>query len=145
MQFREKGKKILCIRTEYRAEAKRTFPVTVVTFDKYLSTAPEEVCRQLEKEEVEQLKKWLADRKEKSTVDSKKMYLSHVAYSMTQAAAALEDDSLSGGLSELGVESIFKGLEALKKAMKKAGFKQAEKTKSASVDSKTGSLPFGDE
>ena len=71
MQIREKGKKILCIRTEYKPELKRTVGVTVASFDKWLSTAPESVCQQLTKEEVDQLSKWLSERTENQSVDCK--------------------------------------------------------------------------
>lgn len=65
MQFREKGRKLQCIRSEYLPERKRTVGRIVASQDKYLKTVSEEVCRQLKKEEVDSLKKYLSSREEK--------------------------------------------------------------------------------
>lgn len=148
MQFREKGKKVLCIRSEYVPEKKRTIGVTVASQEKYMTTVSEEVCRQLEKEEVDQLKKWLSDREEKETVDRLSGSLSIARPVMSKAADALAVDSLRDGLSEEQASEIWEAHEKLSKALKKAGFKKPVKPKGQTakkpVDNHP-SLPFDDQ
>ena len=127
MQIREKGKKILCIRTEYRPHQKRTVGITVASQDKFLTTVSEEVCRQLTEMEVDQLKKWLLDRSENRNVDSLKSGLSYVHYSLSRATEALSVDSIKTELSAAQAEKIWLALDDLQKALKKAGFKRPGK------------------
>lgn len=148
MQFREKGKKLLCIRSEYVPEKKRTVGVTVASQDKYLSTVSEEVCRQLEKEEVDQLKEWLSKRTEKWSVDRLSSQLSIIHVQMAKAAEALDDDRLENSLSNERAAEIWEAHEKLSKALKKAGFKKPAKPKKQTVkesDDRQGGLPLDSE
>ena len=124
MQIREKGKKVLCIRTQYRSELKRTVPFTVASQDKYLSTVSEEVRRQLTETEVEQLEKWLSSRTEKRTVDSLESGLTYVSFSVRRASEALAVEALAKGLSIEDADKIWHSMEELQKSLKKAGFKR---------------------
>lgn len=127
MQIREKGKQILCIRTEYVSEKKRTIGRTVATQDKYLSTVCDEVRQRLTKCEVDQLEKWLSDRTEKQNVGSLKTGLSYVAYSICRATEALSVDGLAAELSTEKANNIWLAMEELQKALKKAGFRRPGK------------------
>lgn len=141
MQIREKGKKILCIRTEYKTEKKRTIGVTVASFDKWMSTVPESVCQQLTKEEVDQLQKWLSERTENQSVESLNLCLSTVSFSASRAAKALSVESLVSGLSTEDADKIWLSIGELSKALRKAGFKKPQQTEKKSVsDSQTGQL-----
>lgn len=145
MQIRERGKKILCIRTEYRPEIKRTVGVTVASFDKYMSTVPESVCQQLTKEEVDELKEWLSERTEKQSVDSMKNCLSTSSYIVSRAAKALSVESIASGLSTEEADKIWLSLGEMSKALRKAGFKKPQQTKKVTVhDDRTGLLPLGE-
>ena len=142
MQIREKGKKVLCIRTEYKTELKRTIGVTVASQDKYLSTVSEEVCRLLTEQEVDQLKKWLSERTENQSVDSYKSSLSTIGYSVRSATKALTVDEAISGLSTEKANELWDSLAELQKALKKAGFKRPvrQTEKASAVDDKTGQL-----
>ena len=142
MQIREKGKKVLCIRTEYKTELKRTIGVTVASQDKYLSTVSEEVCRLLTEQEVDQLKKWLSERTENQSVGSHKMSLSTIVYSVRSATKALTVDDAVSGLSIEKADELWDSLAELQKALKKAGFKRPvrQTEKGSAVDNKTGQL-----
>ena len=148
MQFREKGKKVLCIRSAYVPEKKRTIGITIASQNSYMSTVSEEVCRQLEKEEVDQFKKWLSEREEKRSVDRLDTSLSFVASWMEQAANGLAVDSLKNSLSEEEAAKIWEAHEKLSKALKKAGFNKPVKPKGQttkkSVDNHP-NLPFDDQ
>ena len=122
MQIREKGKKVLFIRTEYKPEQKRTVGYTFGSQDRGLSTICEEVRPLLTVEEVEQLEKWLAERSEKMTVDNLNAGLFVVAYNMQKAADALALDSLVKDLSSEKADEIWEKISNLQKALKKAGF-----------------------
>jgi len=124
MQIREKGRKVLCIRTEYVPEKKRTFGRTVASQESYLSTVSKEVRQQLSEEEVDQLKKWLSEREANEAVDSLERKLSIVASVMTGAADALEVDSIREGLSAEQADAIWQAHERLSKALRRHGFKK---------------------
>lgn len=130
MQIREKGRKVLCIRTEYIPEKKRTIGKTVASQDIGLSTVSGEVCRQLEKEEVDQLKQWLSEREEREAVDRLKRSLSILPGVMTRSAAALD---ASAELDPDQVDDIIEGLDALKKSLRKRGIKITRQTKKESA------------
>jgi len=143
MQIREKGKKILCIRTEYKPDLKRTIGVTVASQEIGLSTVSEEVRQQLTKEEVDQLEKWLSNRTENRSVDSLKSALSIVDYTVCRATKALSVESLVSGLSTEDADKIWSSLADLQKALKKAGFPKPKPVpKEAAQDDKTGQLPL---
>jgi hypothetical protein len=134
MQIREKGKKILCIRTEYRPKLRRTVGVTVATQDRYMTTVCEEVCRKLTETEVDQLNTWLSERKNRQSVASLKSSLSFVAYAVCQATEALTVDGLSSELTTEKANRIWLAMEEFQKALKKAGFKRPCKPLPAKVD-----------
>jgi len=127
MQIREKGRKVLCIRTEYVPEKKRTFGRTVASQNSYLSTVSEEVRQQLTKEEVDQLSNWLARREEERSVTSLKASLLCIAKWMDEAADALEVDGLREGLSTDNSDAIWQSHERLSKALRRHGFKKPQK------------------
>lgn len=123
MQIREKGKRLLLIRTKYDSDRKRTIGHTVASQDKYLSTVDPLVRLQLTKEEVDKLEKWLSSRAEKQSVDSLKWGLSYLPESVRRAVKALSVDGLAEGLTPEKADDIWLALDELKKALRKAGLK----------------------
>lgn len=121
MQIKERGKKVVCIKTEYVPEKKRTYGRQVASQDSYLSTVSEEVRRQLKKEDVDQLQKWLDDRQEKDRVDSIKRGLSVVSSTQARAAKAL-NSGLTDEFDEQQASEIWESISQLQKALKKAGY-----------------------
>lgn len=143
MQIREKGKKLLFIRTEYKSEMKRTIGVTVASQEIGLSTVSNEVRQQLTKEEVDQLEKWLSDRTEKQSVDSLKNGLSMVSYFARRASKSLTVESVVSGLSTEDANEIWLSMAELGKALKKAGFPKPKPIPvEKAQDDKTGQLPL---
>lgn len=129
MQFREKGKKILCIRTEYRPEAKRTVGVTIASFDKYESVAPDEVRQKLRDDEVLQLSDWLNERDKNRSVEGLQSSLSTVAFTASRASKALTVESIKNGLSTEDADKIWGAISELSRALRKVGFKKPTPTK----------------
>lgn len=146
MQIREKGRKVLCIRTEYVPEKKRTYGRTVARQPAHLSTVTKEVRQQLTKEEVDELEEWLSKRAESRAVDSLDIRLSFVASYMTSAADALEVDSLREGLSTEQADAIWQAHERLSKALRRHGFRKPKtqaKPRHKAADDQPG-LPLED-
>lgn len=131
MQIREKGRKVLCIKTEYIPEKKRTIGKTVASQDKYLSTASESVRQHLSKDEVDELNNWLSEREKKANVDSLKLSLSTINYSLSKAAEGL-DEGIQ--VSEEKAQAIYAAVDRLQKSLRKAGFKRAKKAKNEAAD-----------
>lgn len=139
MQIRESGKKVICIKTEYVPEKKRTYGRTVASQEKYLSTVSDEVRQQLSSDEVDELQKWLDDREEKNRVDGLKGSLSVVRACLPEAAEALETEV--GDLTEDQARKLWEGMERLQKALKKAGHPRPRKqTKKPTADSRQSKL-----
>jgi hypothetical protein len=143
MQIREKGKKLLFIRTEYKPELKRTIGVTVGSQDIGLSTVSDDARRLLTETEVDQLEKWLSERTEKRSVDNASTSLSIAHYSVRRIADSLTVDGAKDSLTTENADLLWVALADLQKALKKAGF---PKPKPAQVekaqDDKTGQLPL---
>ena len=125
MQIREKGKKVICIKTEYSKEKKRTFGRVVASQPRGMSTVSEKVCQLLTKEDVDELQEWLSKREEKEKVDRMNTRLSIVGMIMTGAADALEAGE---ELSESDAEKLLDGLDRLKKSLRKRGIKIVRQT-----------------
>lgn len=141
MQIREKGKKLLFIRTEYKPELKRTVGVTFASQEIGLSTIDDEVRHQLTKEEVDQLEKWLSSRTEKQSVDNASSSLSIAHISVRRIADSLSVEGAKESLSTEKADLLWNALGDLQKALKKAGFpKPKPAPKEVAQDDKTGQL-----
>lgn len=142
MQIRERGKKVVCIKTEYVPEKKRTYGRTVASQSKYMSTVSYEVCQQLNKEEVDELQKWLDDRQERQNVSSLQVSLSFVVDYTAEAAEALETGAAD--LSDEQADKLWQDMARLQKALKKAGHprpkKQTKQPPKTAVDTRQGKL-----
>lgn len=132
MQIREKGRQVLCIRTEYVPEKKRTYGRTVARQDKSLSTVSDEVRQQLTSEEVDQLSAWLSERQAQRAEARLSGSLQFIAAWMGEAADALEVDSLREGLSSEQADAIWQAHERLSKALRRHGFKKPAKPRQES-------------
>lgn len=134
MMFREKGQKVVCLRSEYVPDKKRTRAVQVASFDRWLSTAPNEVCQLLTPEEVDELKEWLSNRAEKQSVDILRSGLSSIRYSVCRATEALAVDEIAATMTAAQGADLFEAITELRKALKRAGFQPRKQTKKQAVD-----------
>lgn len=128
MQIREQGKKIQLIRTHYNKEKKRTEGKVFDSFEKHLSTIPEGIRNQLNNEEVGQLESYLSERSRNDAVDTLKGSLSIASLVLKRSVEALAIDEALEDFTQAKANEIYANMEALKKALKKAGFKQAAKS-----------------
>lgn len=138
MQIRERGQKVICIKTEYVPEKKRTYGRQVASQDKYMSTVSEDVRQQLSKEEVDEFQNWLDDRQKKRSVDSHKFNLLMLSDRLGSAAEALERD-----LSELSGDDaalVWAGIVRLQKALKKSGHPRPRQAPKKPVDNRQSDL-----
>ena len=144
MMFRVKGNKIVCLRSEYLSEKKRTHAVQVASFDKWLSTVPEEVCQQLDSDEFDQLKKWLSDREREMAVESHKNSMLYATSALNNLMKALEEEEVVNALfyskhnanhpqngtpmfDQDWADKLFDTIADARKALKRAGFKPSPK------------------
>lgn len=124
MQIRDKGKSILLIRTEYSKEKKRTFGKTVASFPRFHNQIPAEVREKLTPEEIEELESWLKKRTEKQSVDSMRTSLYLAPHTLAAMVQALENEEGRANLTPQDAVKIWGHIEALTKALTKAGFKR---------------------
>lgn len=135
MQIKEKGNRVQLIRTEYIPEKKRTVGRIIATFDRYETTFPVDICRQVEEkgfqqisdEERQQVEQWIVDNKEKRSVDSLSLGLSLAASNINRATQALAVDELADRVTPEQAQAIFSAVDALKKALRKRGYRPAPK------------------
>lgn len=143
MQIREQGRQLQCIRTEYVPEKKRTYGRVVAKQDRSLSTITDEVRQLLTEEEVDELETYLSKREERISVAIMRNSLSTVWDCMRRASIALSVDELKDELSSEEADDIYRSMEELTKALRKAGFKRPVKAKATkAADDKTAQLPF---
>ena len=119
MQIKERGKKVVCIKTEYVPEKKRTYGRQVASQYRYLSTVSDDARQQLTDEEVEELQEWLDKREQKAAKSRLRVSLSLAVDYTAEAAEALEE-----GVAELTEEKankLWEDMARLQKALKKAG------------------------
>ena len=121
MQIKEKGRRLYLIRTEYRPEKKRTYGKTIGKMDSEQEAIPNELISTLTNEECQQLKKYLVDNKNIKNVDRENITLTTIDISIQRAASALERGV---PIHESQGQKIYKAVDRLKKAMRKAGHKK---------------------
>lgn len=144
MQFREKGQKILCIRTEYLPEKKRTVGRTIASIDRRnprLSTAE---MGKLTADEINQFKAWLETLTAERNLEDLEDALKGFAVHADKAARALALDSPLI-LTEAQAAAAWEGIAAMQKALKKAGYPRPKQTANESAqkagkDSQSGQL-----
>jgi len=144
MQIREKGKKILCIRTAYNSDLKRSVGETVATQDRWLDRVSDDVREKLTDAEAEQLEQWLKARTESRSADSLKSSLTLASFTLARSAEALGDEAIAAELTPEKADQIWQQMAVLQKALKKAGFKKPVKEKQplAAGDTQTQQLPL---
>lgn len=143
MMFREKGKRIVCLRSEYSKETQRSYAVQVASFESWKSAMPNDVRELLTDDEFEQYEVWRADHEEQKHVDSlvTNLRLAHFSFSRTVDSLANEKavkavyknekndkDPLNGTalFDQAWADKIFTGIADVRKALKKAGFKPSK-------------------
>jgi len=139
MQFRDKGKSVLCIRTEYDKEKKRTFGRTIARQDSSLSIITPEVEQELTRDEFNQFKGWLHERKQADLMRRLKGSLSILPGVMHDSARYLrhkdDEDGFTAELDDKQVKQILEGLDDLKSALRHRGIKLKRQTKKESAQS----------
>lgn len=122
MMFREKGRRVLCLRSQYDPERKRTYARTVASLERGLSTVPEEVRQQIESEEVEQLEEWLSEQQRKRWVAESRLTLMLTPRTLWRASRSLDDEDVREVLDQEVAREMYRAMQALAKALRRAGF-----------------------
>lgn len=124
MQFRVQGRKLQCLRSIYNSETKRSEQKLIARIPSYLREIPaadeENNLGELTPDEVKQLEIYLSNAKAASDQ-------THLSLAVKTAPGWLKQ--LSDGLATIPVtpdhaNSIWAALDAVSKAMRKAGYKK---------------------
>jgi signal recognition particle subunit SEC65 len=136
MYFQERGKKVQCMRSTYSKEKGRSFPGQIASQSYLDSTISAEVEKLLTAEEIEQFQDYLDKRAEEDEGRRLKRRLTHLAFTLNRAAAALTDGLRleDEGIDE-NPEKVLEALDEFKTALRKAGYKRTRKV-SKSVEQK---------
>ena len=144
MMFREKGKRIVCLRSEYSKETQRSYAVQVASFEFWREVMPDDVRALLTDDEFKQYENWRAAHEEQKHIDSlvNNLKIAHYSFSRTVDSLANEKaikavyknekndkDPLNGTalFDQEWADKIFTGIADVRKALKKAGFKPSPK------------------
>jgi hypothetical protein len=137
MQIKQRGMKVVCIRTEYIPEKKRTVGKQVASQDSHHKKVTPEVEKSLLKEDAQELQNWLDARSESDEKRTKMRVLSQIKTSLERSTEALSEGFRLKDLDfDCEPEDIFEALDNFRKAFKRAGYKRSQKpSKAQSVKS----------
>lgn len=123
MRFKETGKKILCIRTSYNKDKGRGEDKTIVSLERWVPEITDEARMLLTPEELEQLQKLLQEKQVKQDTALLRMALTGVlGKELERAVEALKAPEIAAKLTELEAARIWKGLDDMRRELRKAGF-----------------------
>lgn len=142
MQIREQGKRILCLRTAYKPEKKRTQAYQVASFPNYSRTIPDDVLALLNDAEIKKLKEWMQDRQDKGVLAIQLIQARFIGKTITEVAESLSVESVSKTFTAQMANDFWAAMDVAAKALKKAGFPKPKKSKKPAqpVDDKQLSL-----
>ena len=128
MQIREKGMRLVLIRTKYDSTVKRGVSKQIGSLSKFETVIPDDVRPNLEADEIEQLEQFLAESAAARSARNQASTVKTGQYSLGQLVSALGDPEAVKELDQARADAIWEQISALQKALKKAGFKRPRKT-----------------
>ena len=140
MQIRQKGKRILLIRTEYVPEKKRTYGRTVASINYALSNVEqldEETRAKLDPKEEDQLQAWFDDRQTKNQRSMLKFSLETLPTTLKECREALSFEGADPGMTADWVKSVYEELPKLRRKLKDKGYHPSKQTDKKPVDNRT--------
>jgi len=125
MQFREKGRKVLCLRSIYDKEKKRSFTKTIASQDIQLDVITDETESRLREDEKINFNAWLIERTKKRAIELAK-------HNIELACTRLDEitNAIKSGLtliSEQEGQEILKAIDRLKSGLREAGIRKRRK------------------
>lgn len=131
MQIREKGKRVLCIRTVYDTDKRRGISQQLLSFPYYTDSITEITdekeraqLAELRPEEREELIAWLAKRAEEKALRLNIYRVKGIASLLNDAIQSLKDPEAVAALDEAQANEAWLKIRELQQALKAAGFKR---------------------
>jgi hypothetical protein len=121
MQLREKGRRILILRSEYVPEKKRTVARTVGSIPKGQTTLPDEVRSKLTENESADVLEQLRQRTEKQSADMARLNVRWMPREIERMAESVEHDQGAEALDEKTAHAAYAAIDRLQKALRKRG------------------------
>lgn len=133
MQIKVQAKKIQLIRTHYKAEKKRTEGKVFKTFDicSCYAGVPADVIAMLDETEVSQLKDWFENREKDRADNSATFDIEYAPMRINSIVKSISNEKAAALLNQKKATEIYEAMDALKKALKKAGFEKPAKAPKA--------------
>ncbi len=133
MQFREQGKKVQCIRSSYDPVSKRSHQKVAATFDRLADQMPAVEVVNLTDGERQALAVWFNARQWVKAERLKQQRASIAGETLAELA-----ESIRGGgcLSVEQAGTVWRGMDAIAKALRRAGHPKPKRARGAAVVNK---------
>jgi hypothetical protein len=128
MQIREKGNRIIFIRTKYDPDVKRGVSKQIGSMDIHRRSIPDDIKPLLDDDEMGQLEQYLTDKKASEAAWTKACRIAQAESSLKGLVAAIDDPKSAMDLTEARAQAIWTQISELQKALKRAGHKRKPKT-----------------
>jgi len=129
MRFKETTKKILCIRTTYNPDKGRGEDKTVASIWRFAESVTDEVREQLTADELVQLENYLKSKNDNMAFYKQQFALqSRIVEEIKDGLKGLENPEIRGSVTPDQAAEIWAGLDAMRRAMRRAGFDRPAKT-----------------
>ncbi len=128
MQFREQGKKIQCIRSTYDPATKRSHQAVIASFDRWADKLPSDELEGLTDAERQELAGWFASHRAQKIGRLNAYKARTGGETLTDLADAIRS---AGTLTDEQAAALWCGLDAVAKALKKAGHPRPKRSDSA--------------
>ena len=122
MQLREKGRRILILRSEYVPEKKRTIARTVGSISRGQTTVPEDVRSKLTENEAADVQEQLRQRSEKRSAETARLNVKWMGKDIERLAESVEDDQGAEALDDKSAQAAYAAIDRLQKALRKRGY-----------------------
>jgi len=129
MQFREQGQKVQCIRSTYDPSIKRSRQRVVASFSRWAEKLPAHGLDALTPDERQELEEWFSARQAQQAQRRNLDRISVAERDLNALAEAIR----SVDLTDERAASIWQGLDAVAKALRKAGHKKPKRGRSSPV------------
>lgn len=128
MYFRENKTKVQCLRAVYDPKRKRSVNKMIATQNKHLAEVSADVAERLEPNEVEELQRYLDDRRAARDKAMQEYQAKGIGLRLSDAVKAIEVGH-GEAMSPDEVQAAYDGMKALRKALREAGFKDQNRGK----------------
>ncbi len=122
MQFREKGHRVQCVRSEYRAERKRSIGRVVASQHSDHDEVMTQVQSVLSNEEAQEFEAWLDKRRKERDAKSAKCSFTLGPTAIDRITKSLGHSAVKSTLDVIHVAQLYSSIDRLTKALRREGY-----------------------